>query len=72
MSVGRDKNRDKPLAPDAKCLLRAMDAVSGCKSLEQARVFSAGYIIPLSGLHPAQGDKQKNKPCPLRQETLPP
>ena len=28
VSVGKDKNRDKPLAPDAKCLLRAMDAVA--------------------------------------------
>ena len=28
VSVGKDKNREKPLAPDAKCLLRAMDAVA--------------------------------------------
>ena len=37
VSVGKDKNRYKPLALDAKCLLRAMDAVAVCRVLHPAQ-----------------------------------
>ena len=36
---------NKPLAMDARCLLRAIDAVAARKSLKQAWIFSARHII---------------------------
>ena len=44
MRVIRQKQQ-KPLAVDARCLLRAIDAVAARKSLKQAWIFSVRHII---------------------------
>ena len=41
---------NKPLALDARCLLRAINAAAVWKSLKQAWIFSGGPIITHSGL----------------------
>ena len=44
------QKHNKPLAVDARCLLRATDVVAVCKSLKQAWIFSGSPIITHSGL----------------------
>ena len=45
----KNKNRNPPLALDAKCLLRAIDAVAVRNYPKQASRFSDDYHITLSG-----------------------
>ena len=49
VSIERDKNKNKPLVLDAKCLLRAIDAVALRNFPKQASRFSDAYHITLSG-----------------------
>ena len=67
-SVIRQKQQ-KPLAVDARCLLRAIDAVAARKSLKQAWIFSASHTIthPGSCIH----RKAINKDKPLSSGVLP-
>ena len=48
---------EKPLVVDAKCLLRAIDAASGWKSLSTLRYFQPATPSPFQVLHQSQGDK---------------
>ena len=48
---------EKPLVVDAKCLLRAIDAASGWKSLSKLRYFQPATPSPFQVLHQSQGDK---------------
>ncbi|MCI6727310.1 MAG: hypothetical protein MR505_03025, partial [Bacteroidales bacterium] len=54
----------KPLALDAKCLWRDIDAVAVRKSLSKLSDFQPDTASPCRVLHQAQGDKQEiNQPC---------
>ena len=57
----RQKHK-KPLAVDARCLLRAIDAVPVWKSPKQAWIFSVSHTITLSGLCIHRKAINKNKP----------
>ena len=52
----RQKHKE-PLVVDAKCLLRAIDAASGWKSLSKLRYFQPATPSPFQVLHQSQGDK---------------
>ena len=47
--LGARQKPNKPLAVDARCLLRAIDAVAARKSLKQAWIFSASHTITPPG-----------------------
>ena len=53
----RQKHK-KPLAVDARCLLRAIDAVPVWKSSSKLGYFQPAPPSPRRVLHPSQGDKQ--------------
>ncbi|MGM9694257.1 MAG: hypothetical protein ACI3YC_04540, partial [Alloprevotella sp.] len=55
----KNKNKNKPLALDAKCLFRAIDAAALRNSLEQALDFLRAASSPCRVLHPSQGDKHE-------------
>ena len=55
------QKHNKPLAVDARCLLRAIDAVAARKTLKQAWIFSASHTItpPGSCIHRKAINKDK-------------
>ena len=60
--AGVRQKHQKPLAVDARCLLRAIDAVPARKSLKQAWIFSVSPTITLSGLCIYRKAINKDKP----------
>ena len=64
--AGVRQKPNKPLALDARCLLRAIDAVAARKSLKQAWIFSVSPNITLQGLCIHRKAINKDKPfCPV-------
>ena len=59
--LGARQKPNKPLAVDARCLLRAIDAVAASKSLKQAWIFSVSHTItpPGSCIHRKAINKDK-------------
>ena len=49
----------KPLALDAKCLLRDIDAMAVSKSLGKLSDFQPATASPYRAVHQVQGDKQE-------------
>ena len=60
--LGARQKPNKPLARDARCLLRAIDAVAARKALKQAWICSARHISTLSGLCIHRKAINKDKP----------
>ena len=60
--LGARQKPNKPLAVDARCLLRAIDAVAARKSLKQAWIFSVSHTItpPGSCIHRKAINKDKH------------
>ena len=57
--LGARQKPNKPLAVDARCLLRAIDAAAARKiSQASLDIFSQPHHHPFGSLHPSQGDKQ--------------
>ena len=69
------QKQQKPLAMDARCLLRAIDAAAARKSLSKLRHFQSAPSSPLQGLCIYRKAINKNKPqssgvLPSRQRFL--
>ena len=63
--LGARQKPQKPLAVDARCLLRAIDAAAARKSLKQAWIFSATHIITPQGscIHRKAINRDKPQSC---------
>ena len=60
--LGARQKPNKPLAVDARCLLRAFDVVAARKTLKQAWIFSASHTITPPGSCIHRKAINKNKP----------